>query len=163
MIRRGFEKERGLLDFMGDVGVKQSWPVKHFSYLDDVAVGVVGIIIDADEAVTGAGEGGEAANVGGRVTRDITETVSFAGYYLDCVGVIRVSGVCDKGSDELAKMLIDVFAVRDACNTELKVVYTLNALNLGPDADMVAFVFNTEVPEGLSFSDGGTVGHPDMI
>jgi hypothetical protein len=163
VIRRGFEKERGLLDFMGDVGVKQSWPVKHFSYLDDVAVGVVGIIIDADEAVTGAGDGDKTADVCGRVTGNIADAVAFAGYYLDCVGVIRVSGVCDKGSDELAKMLIDVFAVRDACNTELKVVYALNALNLGPDADMVAFVFNTEMLEGLSFSDGGTVGHSGGI
>lgn len=70
---------------MGDVVVKQSWPVKHFSYLYDIAVGVVGVVVYADVAVTGAGEGGEAANVGGRVTRDITETMTFAGYYLNGV------------------------------------------------------------------------------
>lgn len=56
-----------------------------------------------------------------------------------------------------------MLAVRDACNTELKVIYALNALNLGPDADMVAFVFNTEMLEGLGFTDGGTVGHSDII
>lgn len=70
---------------MGDVAVKQSLVVKHFSYLDDVAVGVVGVVVYTNEAVTGAGEGGEAANVGGCVTRDITETVTFAGYYLNGV------------------------------------------------------------------------------
>ncbi len=148
---------------MGDVVVEQAWVVKHCSYLDDVTVGVVGVVIYADVAVTGAGEGREAANVGGCVAWDVAETVAFAGYYLDCVGVIRVSRVCDKGSDEFAKVLIDVLAVRDACNTDLKVVYAPNALNLWPDAYVVAFVFNTEVLEGLSFSDGETVGHPDMI
>lgn len=148
---------------MGVVGVKQSLVVKHFSYSDDVAVGVIGSVIYADVAVTGTGEGGKAANVGGCVMGNVTETVSFAGYYLNGIGVIRIGGVCDKGSDELAKVLIDVLAVRDACNTELKVVYALNALNLWPDAYVVAFVFNTEVPEGLSFSDGGTVGHSGGI
>lgn len=159
MIRLGFEKERGLLGFTGDVAVKQSLVVKHFSYFDDVAVGEVGVVVDADVAVAGAGEGGEAANVGGCVAGDVAEMVAFAGYYLDCVGVIRVSRVCDEGRDELAEVLIDVLAMCNACNTELKVVYALNALNLGPNADMVAFVFNAEVLEGLSFSDGGTVGH----
>ena len=60
-------------------------------------------------------------------------------------------------------MLVDVLAVRDTCNTELEVVYTLNALNLWPDADMVAFVFNAKVLEELNFSDGGTVGHSGII
>ena len=137
--------------------------VKHFSYLDDVTVGVVGVVVYADVTVTGAGEGDEATDVGSCVTGDVAETVAFAGDYLNGVGVIRIAGVCDEGSNELSKVLIDVLAVRDACNTELKVVYTLNALNLWPDADVVAFVFNAEVPEGLSFSDGGTVGHSDII
>ena len=60
-------------------------------------------------------------------------------------------------------MLIDVLAMCDACNTEFKVVYALNALNLWPDADVIAFVFNAEVLEGMGFSDGGTVGHSDII
>lgn len=70
---------------MGDVVVKQSLAVKHFSYLDDVTVGVVSVIVDANVAVADAGEVGEASDVGGRVTRDITETVAFAGYYLNGV------------------------------------------------------------------------------
>jgi hypothetical protein len=148
---------------MGDVAVKQSLVVKHFSYLDDVTVGVIGSIIDADIAVTCTREGGKTADVGGRVTGNIADTVAFAGYYFNGIGVVRVSRVCDKGRDELTEVLINMLAVRDACNTELKVVYTLNALNLWPDADVIAFVFYTEVLEGLSFSDGGTVGHPDMI
>ena len=148
---------------MGDEEVKQSLVVKHFSYFYNVTVGVIGAFIYADVAVAGAGEIGEAADVGGCVTGDVADAVTFAGYYLDCVGVIRIGGVCDKGSDELAKVLIDVFAVCDACNTELKVVYALDALDLWPDADVVAFVFNAEVLEGLSFSDGGTVGHSDII
>ena len=137
--------------------------VKHFSYFNDVAVGVVGVVVYADIAVTCTGEGGEAANIGGRIAGNIADAVAFAGYYLDCIGVIRIGGISDEGRDELAEMIIDVFAVRDACNTELDIVYALNALNLWPDADMVAFVFNAEVLEGLSFSDGGTVGHPDII
>lgn len=36
--------------------------VKHFSYFDDVTVGEVGVIVDADVAVTGAGEGGEVTD-----------------------------------------------------------------------------------------------------
>jgi len=44
-----------------------------------------------------------------------------------------------------------VLAVRDACNTELEVVYALNALNLWPDADMVAFVLDAEVLELLYY------------
>ena len=148
---------------MGDVVVEQALAVKHFSYLGDVAVGVVGVVNYADVAVAGAGEGGEAANVGGRVTGNVADAVTFAGYYLDCVGVIRIGGVSDESRDELAKVLVDVLAMCDACNTELEVVYTLNALNLWPDADMVAFVFNAKVLKELNFSDGGTVGHSDMI
>ena len=142
---------------------KTSMGGKTFLCSDDVTVGEVGVVVYADEAVTGTGEGGEAANVGGCVAGNVAETVAFMGYYLNSIGVIRIGGVCDEGRDELAKVLIDVLAVRDACNTELKVVYALNALNPGPDADVIAFVFNAEVPEGLSFSDGGTVGHPDII
>jgi hypothetical protein len=148
---------------MGDVAVKQSLVVKHFSYLDDVTVGVIGSIIDADIAVACIREGGKTADVGGRVTGNIADTVAFAGYYFNGIGVVRVSRVCDKGRDELTEVLINMLAVRDACNTELKVIYALNALNLWPDADMVAFVFYVEVPEGLSFSDGGTVGHLNII
>ena len=148
---------------MGDVVVEQAFVVKHFSYLGDVAVGVVGVVNYADVAVAGAGEGGEAANVGGRVTGNVADAVTFAGYYLDCVGVIRIGGVSDESRDELAKVLVDVLAVRDACNTELKVIYALNALNLWPDAYVVAFVFYAEVLEGTGFSDGGTVGHSGMI
>lgn len=89
--------------------------------------------------------------------------MAFAGYYLDCVGVIRIGGICDESGDKLSNVLIDMLAMRDACNTELKVVYALNALNLWPDADVIAFVFYAEVPKGMSFSDGGTVGHSDII
>ena len=42
--------------------VEQTWVVKHFSYLHDVTVGVIGSIIDADIAVTCTGESGEAAD-----------------------------------------------------------------------------------------------------
>lgn len=48
-------------------------------------------------------------------------------------------------------MFVDVLAMCDACNTELKVVYALNALNLWPDADVIAFVFYAEVPELLYY------------
>jgi hypothetical protein len=148
---------------MGDVAVKQSLVVKHFSYLDDVTVGVIGSIIDADIAVTCTREGGKTADVGGRVTGNIADTVAFAGYYFNGIGVVRVSRVCDKGRDELTEVLINMLAVRDACNTELKVVYTLNALNLWPDAYVIAFVFDAEVLELLSFSDRGIVGHSGLI
>ena len=70
---------------MGDVVVEQALAVKHFSYLGDVAVGVVGVVINADVAVTGAGEFSETANVGGRVTGNVADAVAFAGYYLNGV------------------------------------------------------------------------------
>lgn len=78
---------------MGDVAVKQSLVVKHFSYLDDVAVGVVGVVVYANEAVTGAGEGGEATDVGGCVAGDIAETVAFAGDDGNGLWVIGIGGL----------------------------------------------------------------------
>ena len=59
--------------------------VKHFSYFDDVTVGVIGSVIDADVAMTCTGEGCETSNVGGCVAGNIADAVAFAGYYLNGV------------------------------------------------------------------------------
>ena len=69
------------------------WWVKHFSILaGDVAVGEVGVVVGADVAVTGAGEGGEVANMLRLVTRDVADAVAFAGDNGDGLRVIGVGG-----------------------------------------------------------------------
>ena len=77
--------------------------------------------------------------------------MAFTGDYLDGVLVIGVGRVGFQGGGELADVFIDVFAVRDACNSEFDVVYTLKALVFWPDANVVAFVLDAEV---LKFLDG---------
>ena len=77
---------------MGAVEVKLTGLVKHFSYFDDVAVGEVGVVIDADVAVASAGEGGEVAYGGGCVAGNVAETVAFTGDYCDGLRVIGVGG-----------------------------------------------------------------------
>ena len=78
---------------MGDVVVEQTWVVKHFLYFNDITVGEVGVIVDADVAVTGAGESGETADVGGCVAGNVAETVAFAGDDGDGLRVVGIGGL----------------------------------------------------------------------
>lgn len=71
---------------MGDEVIRRAWWVKHFSFLTGyITVGEVGVVVYADITVTCTREGGKTADVGGRVTGDVADTVAFAGYYLNGV------------------------------------------------------------------------------
>ncbi len=65
--------------------------------------------------------------------------------YLDGVLVVGVGRVGFQGGSELAKVLIYMFAVRDACNGKLEIV--TYELIFWPDADVVSFVLDTEIAE----------------
>jgi hypothetical protein len=77
--------------------------------------------------------------------------MAVVGHYFDGIGVIVVGGVGDEGCHKFAEVFTYVFAVSDACNIELDVVYTLIALILWPDAYVVAFVLDAEVAEFLDW------------
>ena len=89
------------------------------------------------------------------ILRDVTNAVAIAGEYLDGIGIIGVGGVWFQGGYKLTEVVVYVLAIGNACNGEFEIV--TYALILWPHADMVAFVFDTEV---LEFLDGGifTVG-----
>ena len=133
---------------MGDAMTWGVWWVKHFSILaGDVAVGEVGVVINADVAVTGAGEGGEVANMLRLVTRDVADAVAFAGDNDNGLRVIGIVWLGFQGGDGFSEVFVDVLTVSDAGNGELKVV--AYALILGPHTDVVAFITQTEVIETL--------------
>lgn len=137
--------------------------VKHLRSLVifcDVTIGEIHAVVGTYVAVATAGESGEVTDVGGLVFRDIADTVTFSGDYLDSVLVVGVGRVGFKGGSELTDVFIDVFAMHDACNVKLDIVYTLKALILWPYADVVAFVLNAEVAKKLHMRvvDGLTRG-----
>jgi hypothetical protein len=106
-------------------------------------VAVVGTYV----AVTATGESGEVTDVLRLVFGDVADTVAFTGDYFDGVLVVGIGRVGFQGGSELTEVLIYMFAVRDTCNGKLEIV--TNTLILWPDADMVAFVFDTEIAETL--------------
>jgi len=137
---------------MGVLCVLQTLGVKHLRSLVifcDVTIGKIVAVVSADVAVTTTGERGEVTDVLRLVFGDVADAVAFAGDYLDSVLVVGVSRVGFQDGSELAKVLIYMFAVRDACNGKFEIIHTLDALILGPDTDMVAFVLNAEIAELL--------------
>lgn len=116
-----------------------------------VTIGEIEAVIGPDVAVATAGESGEVTDVGGLVFGDVADTVAFTGDYLDSVLVVGIGRVGFQGGSELAEVFVDVFAMCDACNGEFEIIHTLNAIILGPDADVIAFVFDAEI---LEFLDG---------
>ena len=135
---------------MGVSRVLQARGVKHlcsFVFICDVTIREIHVVVGADVAVTATGESDEVTDILRLVFGDVADAVAFAGDYLDSVLVVGVSRVGFQGGSELAKVFIYMFAMSDACNGKFeKVTY---ALVLWPDADMVAFVFYTEVANTL--------------
>ena len=139
---------------MGVSCVLQARGVKHLRSLSifcDVTIGKIIAVVGTDVTVTATGERGEVTNVLRLVFGDVADTVAFMSDYLDGVLVVWVGRVGFQGGSELAKVLIYMLAMCDACNGEFEIIHTLNAIILGPDTDMVAFVLDTEI---LEFLDG---------
>lgn len=113
----------------------------------DVAAGEIGAVIEADEAVALAGDGGERTDLGGHVLRNVADTMAVSGNYLDGVEVVWVRRVGDEGADELSDVVADVIHVVHPGDGEVQVI--AEALVLWPDADVVAFVFDAEVLQVL--------------
>ena len=138
---------------MGVSRVLQTLGVKHLRSLGifcDVTICKIEAVVGTYVAVTATGESDEVTDVLRLVFWDVADAVAFTGDYLDSVLVVWVGRVGFQGGSELAEVLIYMFAVRDACNGELEIIHTLNAIILGPDTDMVAFFLNAEV---LKFLD----------
>lgn len=74
--------------------------------------------------------------------------VAVFGEYLDSVRVILVCWFCFQGADVLTEIVVDVVAVRHACDGELK-DFT-DFVVFWPYGDMVAFVFDAEVLKFLN-------------
>ena len=128
---------------------------KHLLVCGDVAVGEIDAVVVANIAVTAAGESGEVTNVLRLVFGDVANTVAFMSDYLDSVLVVGVGRFGFQGGSELADVVIYMFAMRDACNGEFDVVYTLKVLIFWPNADVIAFILDAEIAELL---DGCIVG-----
>jgi hypothetical protein len=138
---------------MGGLCVLQALGVKHLRSLViscDVTIGEIEAVVGTDVTVTAAGERGEVTDVLRLVFGDVANAVAFMSDYLDSVLVVGVGRVGFQGGSELAKVLIYMFAVRDACNGKFEIIHTLITLILWPDADVVAFIFDAEV---LKFLD----------
>ena len=142
--------------------VLREWSVKHLqSFLImiwNITISEIHAVVGADITVAAAGESGEVTDIGGLVFGDIADTVAFTGDYLDSVLVVLVGRVGFQGGSELAKVFIYMFAMRDARNGEFEIV--TYALILWPDADVIAFVLDTEIAEPLHLRgvDGLTRG-----
>jgi len=137
---------------MGVSRVLQARGVKHLRSLViscDVTISKIKAVVGTYVAVTATGERGEVTNVLRLVFGDVADTVAFMSDYLDGVLVVGVGRVGFQGGNELTEVLIYMFAVRDACNGKFEIIHTLDALILGPDTDMVAFVLNAEIAELL--------------
>lgn len=100
-------------------------------------------VIEADEAVALAWEGGERADLGGHVLGNIADAMSVTGNYLDGILVVWVRRVGDEGAGELSDVVTDVIHVVHPGDGEVQVI--AEALVLWPYADVVAFVFDAEV------------------
>lgn len=137
---------------MGVLRVLQAWGVKHlrsFVFICDVTISEIHAVVGTDVTVATTGERGEVTDVGGLVFGDVADAVAFTGDYLDSVLVVGIGWVGLQGGSELADVLIYMFAVRYACNGKFEIINTLDAIILGPDTDMVAFIFDAEVAETL--------------
>ena len=132
-------------------GVKHLRSLVIFCY---VTIGEIEAVIGPDVAVATAGESGEVTDVGGLVFGDVADTVTITGDYLDSVLVVGIGRVGFQGGSELSEVFVDVFAMCDACNREFEIIHTLNAVILGPDTDVITFVFDAEI---FQFLNGGSV------
>jgi len=135
---------------MGVSRVLQARGVKHLRSLViscDVTISEIYVVAGADVAVTATGESDEVTDVLRLVFGDVADTVAFMSDYLDGVLVVWVGRVGFQGGSELAKVLIYMLAMCDACNGKFEIV--TYALILWPDTDMVAFVLNAEIAEML--------------
>jgi hypothetical protein len=117
----------------------------------NIAIGEVGVVVLADITVTGAGKGGDVTDSICSVAGDIAEVMTVRSEYLDGIFVVVVCWLWFQCGNELTKVVVDTFVMRDSCNIELDIVYTLKALILWPYAYVVALVLDAEV---LEFLDG---------
>ena len=136
--------------FIGILNVYKISMGKRLSICGDVAVGEIDAVIVSNVAVTAAGERDEVTDVLRLIFGDVADAVAFMSDYLDSVLVVGVGRVGFQGGSELSEVVVYMFAVGDACNIKLDIVYTLKALIFWPDADMVAFVLDTEVAKFLN-------------
>ena len=113
----------------------------------DVAAGEIGAVIEADEAVALAGNGGERADLGGHVLWHVADTMAVSGNYLDGILVVLVRWFGDEGAGELSDVVADVIHVVHPGDGEVQVI--AESLVLWPDADMVTFVLYAEVLQVL--------------
>jgi hypothetical protein len=111
-------------------------------------MGAVGMVVGSDVAVAGARDGGDATDFRSHVAWNVADTVAITGDYLDGLRVVLVVRVSDKSGNELAKVIVDVLAVGNACDGELDDIKLVTVL--GPYADVIAFVFDAEVLEFLN-------------
>lgn len=119
----------------------------------DIAMGevmrAVVMLVGSDVAVASAREGGDATDFRSHVAWDKSDTVAFTSDYLDGLRVVLVVRVSDKVGNKLAKVVVDVLAVGNACDGELDDIKLVTVL--GPYADVIAFVFDAEVAELLDW------------
>ena len=118
----------------------------------NVAVGEEGAVVLSDVTVTGAGKGGDVTDSICSVAWDITDVMTVRSDYLDGIFVVEVRWLWFQGGNELTKVVVDAFVVRDSCNIELDIVQTSIPITLRPYACMIAFVLNTEIPKFLNWS-----------
>ena len=118
--------------------------LRSFVFIGDVTICKIHAVVGAYITEAAAGESGEVTDVGSLVFWDVAYSVAFTSDYLDSILVVGVSRVGFQGGSELAKVFIYMFVVRDACNGKFNIIHTSDALILGPDADMVAFVLDAE-------------------
>ena len=104
----------------------------------------------ADVAIACAWEAGEFADFACPIFGDVADAVAIAGEYLNSLRVVGIGRVGFQGGNKLAEVVVYVFAVGDACNIKLDIVYTLKALILWPHGDVVAFILDAEVAKALN-------------
>lgn len=111
----------------------------------NIAVGEVFVVMLADVTIAGTWKTGKVTDDSCCVTRYITDAVPVGSDYLDSIRIVWVCWFWNKVGNELAKVFVDIFAMGDACNRKLNIVYSLKAFILRPDADVVTFVFDAEI------------------
>ena len=140
--------------------------VKHLGvFACNIAVREVGAVMLSDVAIACAWEAGEFADFVCPIFGDVADAVAIVGEYLDGIRVIFIGWLRLQGGSEFTKVFFHVLAMGDACNIELDVVYTLKARFVWPDANVVAFVLDTEVAEfldGCIFATVRTYDYTDV-
>ena len=125
---------------------------KHWLFYYNVAVGEECAVVLTDVTVTGAWEGGDVTDRICSVAGDIAEVMTVRSEYLDGIFVVVVCWLWFQGGNELTKVVVDTFVMRDSCNIELDIVQTSIPITIRPYACMIAFVLNTEILKFLNWS-----------